>query len=116
MNKRGNLPKIFLAGIFPLLIGITSCSNQEKGIVNSKDDLDISVIGKFNCNTGEFKLTKNDAVLSEVLNKDKWYSKEDFIRATKNNYEKYGTGVYERNPSIMAEAKYRIRVLRSECN
>ena len=115
MFKRSNLSKILIAGIFPLLIGITSCSNKEEGIVKSKDDLDSSVIGKFNCNTGEFKLTKNDVLLSEYLEKNKWYSKEDFILATKNNYEFYGTGVYK-NPSKMAEEKYRIRVLRSECN
>ncbi len=47
----------------PILIGIKSCSNQEEGLVNSKDDIDSSVIGKFNFNTGEFKLTKNDARL-----------------------------------------------------
>ena len=115
MTKRRNLSKIFLAGTLPLLIGITSCGNQEEGVVNSKDDIDTEVIGKFNCNTGEFKLTKNDVLLSEYLEKNKWYSKEDFIMAAKNNYESYGTGVYK-NPSKMAEEKYRIRVLRSECN
>ena len=77
--------------------------------------MDSSVIGKFNCNTGEFKLTKNDVILSEILEKNKWYSKEEFILATKNNYESYGKGVYK-NPSKMAEQKYSIRVLRSKCN
>ena len=115
MTKWRNLSKIVLAGLFPLILGITSCSNQEEGVVNSKDDLDSSVIGKFNCNTGEFKLTKNDVILSEILEKNKWYSKEEFILATKNNYESYGKGVYK-NPSKMAEQKYSIRVLRSKCN
>ena len=85
MTKWRNLSKIVLAGLFPLILGITSCSNQEEGVVNSKDDLDSSVIGKFNCNTGEFKLTKNDFILSEILEKNKWYSKEEFILATKTS-------------------------------
>ena len=115
MTNRSSLSKVLLAGIFPLLIGISSCSTQEEGVVNSRDDLDSSVIGKFNCNTGEFKLTKYDPSLSDYLEKNKWYSKEDFILAAKNNFESYGTAIYK-NPSKLATEQYRIRVMRSNCN
>ncbi len=89
--------------------------NQKDKIVNSKDDLDTEVIGKFNCKTGEFKLTKDDFILGESLEKNRWYSKEDFISAIKANYESYGSAVYN-NPVKQAEEKYRIRVMRSKCN
>tara|TARA_Y100000746_G_C15328049_1_gene376539 strand:+ start:24 stop:785 length:762 start_codon:yes stop_codon:yes gene_type:complete len=90
--------------------------NQKDKIVNSRDDIDTTVVGKFNCTTGEFKLTKDDdLILSESLKKNKWYSKEEFIIAIKDNYESYGSVVFN-NPVKQAEEKYRIRMLRSKCD
>ena len=70
-------------------------------------------MGKFNCKTGEFKLTKDEFILSESLEKNRGHS-EDFISLIKANYESYGSDVY--NPVNRAEEKYRIRVMRSNCN
>ncbi len=76
---------MLLTAIIPLSIGLSSCSNEE-GVVNTKDDYGSEVIGKFNCNTGEAKLTKDDIAYT-ALKKNKWYSKEDFISTLKADYE-----------------------------
>lgn len=89
---------LLLSAIIPLSIGLSSCSN-EKGVVNTKNEEGVvntmgnalgggsEVIGKFNCNTGEAKSTKDYMALAQPLEKNKWYSKEDFISTIYAEFE-----------------------------
>ena len=88
---------MLLTAIIPLSIGLSSCSNEE-GVVNTKDDYGSEVIGKFNCNTGEAKLTKDDWIAYTALKKINGTQKKTSFqhsRQTTNFYLTMNLNLYD---------------------
>ncbi len=76
MVYKSNFLLLFKSDLFPLSTVFSIFSRERRGLVNSKDDCARPFVGKFNCHTGAFQLSKEDKIVElVVLQKNKWHSK-----------------------------------------